>query len=272
MRRFSSFLFGKGSFLLVVFYVFLSFVLMNFNSPGALRGIRLGLLAAVSGIHSLQQKLLFFQNLKEENARLRQENFQLKILNQQLGEALLQNIRLKRLLALKDTSHYSLVAARVIGEGTERGVRSIILNVGTGEGVQKNCPVINADGLVGRVITTEPHHAIVQILLDYNALVSARLQQSREVGTIGWSGNPWLDLRYIAKNVKVTVGEAVITSGLSPIYPPGIKIGIVQSIRENKYEFFKEIRVRPAVNFNALEEVFVLCPDSSKNVVVISNE
>ncbi len=272
MRRFSHLLFGKGPVVLLIFYIFLSFVLMNFNRPGALRGIRLGLLAAVSGIHTIQQKLTYLQNLKAENDALRKEIFKLKVINQELGEALLENIRLKRLLGLKDTARYHLIAARVIGEGTERGVRSIILNAGTIEGVRKNCPVINADGLVGRVLITEPHHAIVQILLDYNSLVSARLQHSREVGTIAWSGNPWLELRYIAKNVQVSPGEAVITSGLSPIYPPGIKIGVVQKVRENKLEFFKEIRVRPAVNFNALEEVFILCPDSTENAVVLSNE
>ncbi len=272
MRRFTHVLFGKGPVLLLAFYVFLAFLLMNFNRPGALRGIRLGLLAAVSGIHSIQQKFTYLQDLKRENQALQKEIFKLKVINQQLGEALLENIRLKRLLGLKDTSRYHLIAARVIGEGTERGVRSVILNAGSLEGVRKNCPVINADGLVGRVLITEPHHAIVQILLDYNALVSARLQHSREVGTIAWSGNPWLELRYIAKNVDVTVGEAVITSGLSPIYPPGIKIGVVQSVQENKFEFFKEIRVRPAVNFNALEEVFIMCPDSLQNGVVISNE
>ncbi len=272
MRRLGHLLYGKGSLVLLSVYIFLSFLLMNFNQPGPLRGIRLGLLAAISGIHSLQEQFHTLHRLKAENEALRKENFQLKVINQQLGEALLQNIRLKRLLGLKDSLNSHFIAARVIGRGTERGVQSIILNVGTIEGARKNCPVISADGLVGRVLITEPHHSIVQILMDYNALVSARLQQSREVGTVAWEGNPWLELRYIAKNVPVSVGEAVVTSGLSPFYPPGIKIGIVQSVTENQFAFFKDIQVKPAVNFNALEEVFIMCPDSLENTVVIRNE
>ncbi len=272
MRRFGHLLHGKGSLILLSGYIFLSFLLMNTNKPGPLRGIRLGLLAAVSGIHSIQEQFTTLHRLREENEALRRENFQLKVINQQLGEALLQNLRLKRLLGLKDSLNYQFIAARVIGRGTERGVQSIILNVGTTEGARKNCPVITADGLVGRILITEPHHSIVQILMDYNALVSARLQQSREVGTIAWAGNPWLELRYIAKNVAVSVGEAVVTSGLSPIYPAGIKIGVVQSVTENQFAFFKEIHVKPAVNFNALEEVFIMCPDTLETTVVIRNE
>jgi rod shape-determining protein MreC len=63
--------------------------------------------------------------------------------------------------------------------------------------------------------------------------------------------------------VKVEPGENVVTSGLSSIYPEGIKIGVVAEVKENEYVFFKEIRIKPAVDFNRLEEVFVIVvPDS----------
>ena len=94
--------------------------------------------------------------------------------------------------------------------------------------------------------------------MDRNALVSARLQKSREIGVVGWSGNLWLDLYYIPKDVEVEPGEVVITSGLSRIYPKGIKIGVVAEVKEKEYELFKEIKVKPAVNFNQLEDVFVV--------------
>ena len=75
---------------------------------------------------------------------------------------------------------------------------------------------------------------------------------------MGWSGNLWLDLYYIPKDVEVEPGEGVITSGLSRIYPQGIKIGVVAEIEEKEYELFKKIKVKPAVNFNRLEDVFIV--------------
>jgi rod shape-determining protein MreC len=134
----------------------------------------------------------------------------------------------------------------------------LILNVGSADSIQKNQAVLTEAGLVGKILDTEPKQALTQILMDRNTLVSARLQKSREIGVVGWSGNLWLDLYYIPKDVEVEPGEVVITSGLSRIYPQGIKIGVVAEINEKEYELFKEIKVKPAVNFNQLEDVFVV--------------
>jgi len=96
-----------------------------------------------------------------------------------------------------------------------------------------------------------------------NSLVSARLQRSREIGVVAWTGNLWLDLNYVPKDVTVEPGEVVLTSGLSRIYPAGIKIGVVAEVQDNEYELFKKIKINPAVNFNRLEDVFILIsPDS----------
>ena len=251
-------IFQKRSFLVLLFYIALSFILMGFNDAKALRGMRLVLLQSIAMLNSIKEKFEVMQQLADENRLLRQENFRLKLTNQKLREALLENARLRRMLNFKKNYPYPLVAARVIGNGLEAGVRSLILNVGEADSVFKNFPVISADGLVGKIIVTTPHQSIAQVLMDHNSLVSARLQRSREVGVIAWSGNSWLELLYIPKNISVEKGERVVTSGLSKIYPPGLKIGVVTEIRENDYEFFKEIRVQPAVRFNALEEVFVI--------------
>ena len=181
---------------------------------------------------------------------------------------MLENIRLKKLLNLKEETNYSFVAGRVIGSGIEFGVRSFILNIGEEDGVKENLPVINGDGLVGKIISISPDQSITQILMDHNSLVSARLEGSREAGVISWDGNSWLNLLYISRDVPVSLGEVVVTSGLSQIYPPDLQIGIVSDIKQNEYDLFKQIRINPSVNFNALEEVLVIKKsqtDSSRN-------
>ncbi len=239
-------------------YVVLSFLLMNLNDPYTLRSLRIVVLKTVSWVNTVENKLEYLENLVKENKRLRKENVELALLNERLHEAMLENIRLRRLLRFKEQSHYRLIAANVIGQGQEQTVQSLLLNVGSSDGVRKNMPVVTDRGLVGKIITATPHQSIAQILLDRNSLVSVRLQKSREVGVVGWSGNFWLDLNYIPRDLPVELGEVVVTSGLSQIYPAGLKVGVVAQVKENQYELFKEIRVKPAVNFNRLEEVFII--------------
>ena len=261
----------RKTYLLFAWYVFLSFILMNFNDAFTLRGMRIVILQLVAAVHSVEVQLDYLKSLSAENKKLRKKILDLSITKQRLQEVLIENVRLRRMLQYKRESKYRLIVGNVIGFGQERTVRSLILNVGTKDGIKKNMPVVTDAGLVGKILYSASHQSAVQILMDRNAMVSARLQMSRQVGVIGWSGNFWLDLNYIPKDVPVEPGEQVLTSGLSQIYPPGIKIGVVGEVKADEYEWFQQIRVKNAVDFNNLEEVFVMVtPDSVRTRGVVS--
>lgn len=258
-------LFGqRRTLLLLLLYILLSFLFMARNDPFVLRGFRLAILQGISWIYSTQHHLAYFREMEQENKRIRQQLLELSLANQKLQESMLENMRLRRLLKFKEESNFQYIPATVIGMGQEQTIRSLILDVGSADGVVKNQTVITEQGLVGKILIVEPHQSIVQILMDRNSLVSARLQKSREIGVVGWSGNPWLDLNYIPRDVIIEPGEVVLTSGLSRVYPRGIKIGVVSEVSDVDYELFKRVKLKPAVNFNSLEEVFVLfTPDTS---------
>ncbi len=250
--------FVNKSFLLLLLYIFLSAVMMSFSDTGSLKGVRWGLLQVVEFTDAVKHRLHMRTNLEKQNNLLIEENFNLHINNQQLREMALENARLKKLLKLKRSSPHDFVAAHVIGAGTENLLGTIILDCGENDGVTENMAVINAEGLVGKTISTTPDQSVVEILMDQNTFVSARLEKSREVGSVGWSGGLYLNLLYISKIAKIGPGEGVVTSGLSDIYPPGIRIGAVRTVTSSERDLFMRITVAPAVNFNALEEVFVI--------------
>ncbi len=239
-------------------YILLSVIFMNFSDPASLRGVRWGVLQVVTFFNGMWQGISRWSNLEAQRDRLVEENFYLHVTNQQLREMVLENARLRRLLNLKEQTPYEYISAKIIGHGPEKSIESLILNVGLSEGVERNMAVLNADGLVGKVIWVTRDHAKVQILKDRNAFVSARLEKSREVGTISWSGGDFFELLYIPNNIEVSVGEQVITSNFGEIYPPGIPIGIVSRVEKSGDDMFHRILVQPAVNFKALEEVFVI--------------
>jgi rod shape-determining protein MreC len=108
---------------------------------------------------------------------------------------------------------------------------------------------------VGKIINSEKNYSVCQILFDPNSRVSAKIQRNREFGIISWDGGNQLNLLYVAKTIKVHVGDVIVTSGMSQIFPENIKIGVVVDVSLENKGMFQSILVQPAVNFNRLEEV-----------------
>ncbi|MEJ2056050.1 MAG: rod shape-determining protein MreC, partial [Calditrichaceae bacterium] len=102
------------------------------------------------------------------------------------------------------------------------------------------------------------------ILLDPNCRVSVRVQRNRELGMTAWDGGNGLLLEYIPNTVEIRPGDVLFTSGFSQIYPPNIKVGTVLQAEVNSEQLFQTIKVKPAVNFNKLEEVYVLKPEQQE--------
>jgi rod shape-determining protein MreC len=196
-------------------------------------------------------------DLSENNEILRRENTILAYENMQLQDALLENVRLRKLLGFREKSQLKLTAAEVIGQNPHDIVNGLLLNAGVERGIKKSAAVLTADGLVGKIINSENNFSVCQILFDPNSRVSAKIQRNREFGIISWDGGNKLKLLYIAKTIKVYVGDVIVTSGMSQIFPENIKIGVVIEVSLENKGMFQDIIVQPSVNFNRLEEVQV---------------
>lgn len=194
----------------------------------------------------------------EENRHLRRRNLQLAMENSQLRAAELENARLKRLLEFRETRPDKFVAASVLGHGSMNFTRSILVNTGTDEGIQKDMPVVTDAGLVGKVIVAGDYSSVIQLLTDLNFSAGARIQRTREVGLITWRSGSLCQLDMVPKSADVQVGDLIVTRGNRSIYPPDIPIGRVTAVSDDDPGLFKRVTVRPAVNLNILEEVFII--------------
>jgi rod shape-determining protein MreC len=199
--------------------------------------------------------------LAEENKDLRRENTNLSYQNMQLQDALLENLRLRKLLGFREKSQLKLTAAEIIGQNPHDIVNGLLLNAGTERGIRKSAAVLTADGLVGKIITSDNNFSVCQILFDPNSRVSAKVQRNREFGIISWDGGNQLKLLYVAKTIKVYIGDVIVTSGMSQIFPENIKIGVVVDVSMENKGMFQDILVQPSVNFNRLEEVQIQVED-----------
>ena len=190
-----------------------------------------------------------------ENKILRTQNAELAFKNMQLQDALLENIRLRKLLGFSEQRQLRLTSAEIIGQNPHNIISGLLLNIGTDKGISKYSAVLTADGLVGKVIEADRGHSVCQIITDPNSRVSAKIQRNRELGIIAWDGGNRLKLLYIAKTIDAQKGDVIVTSGMSQIFPENIKIGVVVDVSYESKGMFQEILVQPSVNLNRLEEV-----------------
>jgi rod shape-determining protein MreC len=157
---------------------------------------------------------------------------------------------------------YRPVSASVVLESAIIWYQTVDIDKGSSEGIAVNDPVINGEGLVGKVTAVAPESAQVSLITDSRVSVSARISGSRQAGMLQPKvGNPSdLLLQYLPSNTKASEGELVETSGTvesgyESLFPPGIPIGTVASVEsESPYK----VNVRPAVELHSLDQVQVL--------------
>jgi rod shape-determining protein MreC len=216
--------------------------------------------AAVSFVGAVQSTFSIIPNifqLEKENKELREANNILSTELSQIKEEKLENIRLKQMLEFRQKTNFRTVTGKIIGKTLIQTRNNITLNIGEKDSVRVGMPVITDRGLVGRVVAASNNFCIVQILLNKDLRVSAKDQRSRVDGIIAWDGEEKLQLKNVSKSSDVMQGDAIITSEYSNHFPAGIPIGYAVTIGTVD-NLFKKIEVEPFVNFETLEEVFVL--------------
>jgi len=201
--------------------------------------------------------------LYEQNKMLRNEVEQLRGINLQANEALAENERLRKMIGYQQSAHqFDLVAARVIGRESDTWSRMIVIDRGTMNGIANDMPVITPQGLVGRVVEAGPNSSKVQLILDPRSSVGTIVQraESRVTGIVqGNMDNPTMpQMVNIPKNADVVEGDVIVTSGFGGIYPKGIIVGLVSSLKNDDGGLLKIGVLESAVDFQKLEDVMVI--------------
>ena len=202
--------------------------------------------------------------LAKQTDELQAENEALREQLRTLSEAGRENLRLRELLHFKEQFNHRTVGARVISRDTSNWWKSVQIDRGAQDGVRENMAVVNADGLVGKVVSATANEARVLLLVDPNCKASAMLQSGREHGVVSgaedaFAREPRCIMTYVDRNAQIKSGEAVVTSGLGGVFPKGVVIGTVTRVRLNpETGMYQDVEIKPAVDFHKLEEVLVI--------------
>lgn len=222
--------------------------------------------AAVNVIGALQSTFSIIPNvfqLEKENKQLRESNNILSAEISQLKEARLENMRLTQMLEFKQRTNLRMVSAKIIGKTLIQTRNNITLDEGENDSVKIGMPVITDKGLVGLIVATSANFSIAQILLNKDLKVSAKDQRSRVDGIVSWDGENRLQMKNVSKSADFMQGDIVVTSEYSNHFPAGIPIGYAVSAGTVD-NLFKKIEIEPFVNFETLEEVFIVKSLSSE--------
>ncbi len=196
------------------------------------------------------------QALKEEINNYRQNSLD-------MTEIMAENDRLRAMLDYKQgAKQFDFVTAKVVARDPGTWTSVIVINKGTNDGVNKDMPVVTPLGLVGNVIQSYATTARVQLILDPRSAVGALNQrsESRVAGILEGDGSNHNAPRLVnlARDADIVAGDKVVTSGFGGIYPKGLAVGDVTDIVNDEGGLLKYAILKPAVDFDKLEEVFVI--------------
>lgn len=200
---------------------------------------------------------------RKENARLSEENLELKRKSRDAAAYIEENERLKELLDLRDSmDRYTTVAARVISHSSKGWYDKLELSRGAIHGVAVGNTVVTPAGVVGRITEVGPGYSVVTTILDKSSAVGIRISRTGGTGLVEGdeelSKNMYCKLSFIDRNTPVITGDVLETSGSGDIYPPGFILGSIVSISADSTGTLRYAAVEPAVDFDTLGEVLII--------------
>jgi rod shape-determining protein MreC len=221
---------------------------------------------SVKDLAGVWKRYIFLVGLENENGRLKRDNALLIQEINRYREGYLEGIRLQKLLALKERTNHHTIAAMVIGRDQTSIMKTILINKGTSHGLRLDLPVIADQGVVGRVVETSAHLSRVLLLIDENSNTDVIIQENRIQGILQGAASRGCSLKYVPKTETVSIGNIVVTSGLSGLFPKGLLLGAVKSVEKTDSGLFQQIDVAPFVDFSKIEEVMVIVLDKTDNI------
>ncbi len=237
------------------------------RSNGEVRLIRVWAVSAVTPLARVieagrSSTVHFFRDyfvlldVRDQNTRMKADLDRIKMENQYLRTELSTADRAKALEIFQQQSPSKTIAAHIIGNTTGVGAKVVIIDRGSGSGIEKGMAVITPDGIVGKITSVYPTASFVLLITDPTFAAGVISQTNHVHGTLKGQGYSTLMVDYIQNEQKVDPGEWFYTSGDDRIFPKGMPVGQVAVVRNGKAQ--KEVFLTPSGLQDGLEEVLIV--------------
>ncbi len=199
--------------------------------------------------------------LEAELETIRGEIGRLRIIESRFKDLEAENAQMRSALDFKTTTKFDIVAARVIRRHPTTWWQTVDIDAGEERGIGTQLSVLSNEGLVGKIDRPDRGRSSVILLTDEKCQVSARVEGTPEVGILSgqrgrYDGTPLLRLKFLSINANLQKGQRVFTTGRGGLFQPNILLGTIESLEKGALD--SEALVRPSVNFEDLDTVFVV--------------
>jgi len=207
-------------------------------------------------LHTISDNISKYFNLYTINEQLAAENARLH--SQALHAYIIADtsFNTKKIF----THEYNMTSARVIKNSVHHSNNYLLINKGFKHGITHKMGVINSEGVVGVIMDVSDNYAAVLSVLNKKTKVSGRIKQNQQIGSVSWQSMNFREatLEDIPIYAKINIGDTVVTSGNSSIFPAGVPIGTIKKFSKNDGESFYSITLHLAVDYNALNQVYIV--------------
>jgi rod shape-determining protein MreC len=243
----------------VIIAIILAAVFFFFRNPSSLHDLKFLAIKVFTFPRNTAEKMsMSFRSmgaLIEENSRLKSRIDSLLLRTSAFDELKKENDRLRSLSGFMKNFEYRTVPAEIIGREPNAWAGGFIINKGTREGLVAHTAVCSGKGLVG-MVTDPGEEASMAVMITHPGFRSGGvLAGTRINGVLAGAGTGKLKMLYIPLDKNVEPGEEVMTSGLSGIFPKGIRVGEVVSVHRSRTGLYQYAMIRPYADLMSEEEV-----------------
>lgn len=221
---------------------------------------------ALQPVQMMQNFASYLTDLK--TAHKTEEAARLKLAEQsqragQVEQLLLENERLRQLLALRDRVQASATAAQVLHDATDPYSRRVVIDKGQLQGIEPGSPVMDESGVLGQVTRVYPFVSEITLLIDRDQVIPVMNSRTGTRSVVYGVPTPHggqLELRYMSVTEDVKEDDLLTTSGVDGVYPPGLPVARVSSVDRRTDSSFARIHATPLAKMQGVIHVMVLTP------------
>lgn len=272
MQNLLKILLRYGNFLVFILLEVAAFLLFSYNNAYPRSSILSTSNQVIAWQNEKLSEIKSYFNLKEQNEILAIDNTYLRSQLSQIQQSIDDSI-MRETMRLSNYTAPSYLPAKVVQITTRNINNFITINVGKRDSIHKGQGVINDEGIVGIVQTVGPKYSVVMPIINTHTNVSCRFTKNDYIATLQWDGDDYrfATLTDVASHLVVNKGDTIVTSGLSPIFPEGIPVGIVENSTLEEGASYYTISVRLSTNFKRIKYVEVVCNEDQLELEELTN-
>lgn len=161
---------------------------------------------------------------------------------------------------------YTIINAEVINNSLNKPDNYITLNKGLKDGIRPEMGIINGNGVVGIIYMASPHYSVAIPILNSKSSISCKIKNTDFFGYLKWEGNDsgYAYVKDLPRHAKFSLGDSIITSGYSTVFPSGVMIGTIDDLSDSHDGLSYRLKIKLSTDFGKLSDVRIIAKNRQR--------